>query len=485
MWPVSTLRRSLIWLGMLALQGLAFSLLGASGRGDDRPNILFILLDDLGKEWVSAYGAEDIRTPHVDALAATGTKFENFYVMPQCTPTRLSFLTGQYPFRHGWVNHWDVPRWGGGAHYDWERNPSIARTMQQAGYRTAVAGKWQINDFRVQPEAMRDLGFDAYCMWTGGEGNHPESNERYWNPYVHTREGSFVREGKYGDDLFVEFLIDFMRRHRNEPMFLYYPMCLPHDPFVTTPAERDVTTMLDKHKAMVRYADQLTGRLIQALDDLGLRDDTIIVWSTDNGTNSQITGTRHGRPVKGAKAETTEAGICVPLIVNSPGRVPAGKVSHALLTIADLLPTFAEVARTQPEAQYVYDGKPAAAALLGQADRSPHEWILAMGGRNHARLTEAGVENANVFRDRVLRDERYKLHVDTNRRPVALFDLLDDPWEERNLIESEDPAVVAALAHLSRPIATFPERDNDPIYRPLPPQPWDVPVTARSQVWKN
>lgn len=473
------------WLRLLVIAGLALPLLAASERRDDRPNILFILLDDLGKEWVSAYGTEDIRTPHVDALAASGTRFENFYVMPQCTPTRLSFLTGQYPFRHGWVNHWDVPRWGGGAHYDWERNPSIARVMKQAGYRTAVAGKWQINDFRVQPEAMREAGFDEYCMWTGGEGDNPKSEERYWNPYVHTKEGSAIRQKKFGDDLFVDFLIDFMRQNRDQPMFLYYAMCLPHTPFVATPAEPAVTTTLDKHKAMVRYADHLTGRLVTALDELGLREDTLVIWTTDNGTVGSITGTRHGRAVKGAKAQTSEAGICVPFIVNSPGRVPAGKVSTALLTIADMLPTFAAIAGTTPDTSFVYDGKPAVAALLGQEERSPHEWILAMGGGNHARLTKNGVENAYVYRDRVLRDERFKLYVDTQRQPARLFDLRSDPWEEHNLIASEDPEAVAALARLSQPLATFPIRDNDPIYTPLQTQPWDVPVTAESQVWKK
>lgn len=473
------------WLRVLAVSGLAVPLLAASERRDDRPNILFILLDDLGKEWVSAYGAEDIRTPHIDALAATGTRFENFYVMPQCTPTRLSLLTGQYPFRHGWVNHWDVPRWGGGAHYDWERNPSIARVMQRAGFRTAVAGKWQINDFRVQPEAMRDVGFDAYCMWTGSEGNNPQSDERYWDPYVHTKEGSALRPGTFGDDLFVDFLIDFMRQNRDQPMFLYYAMCLPHSPFVATPAEPGVTTTLDKHKAMVRYADQLTGRLVKALDEFGLRDNTIVVLTTDNGTAATITGTRHGRAVKGAKGQTSEAGVCAPFIVNSPGRVPAGKVSPALLTIADLLPTFAAIAGAEPDSSFVYDGKPAVAALLGQENRSPHEWILAMGGGNDARLTKKGVENAYVYRDRVLRDERFKLYVDTQRRPVQLFDLASDPWEKRNLIASEDPEAVAALARLSQPLATFPERDNDPIYMPLAPQAWDVPVTAESEVWKK
>ncbi|MBT5168049.1 MAG: sulfatase-like hydrolase/transferase, partial [Opitutales bacterium] len=95
-----------------------------NGQGERKPNVVFILVDDLGKEWVSAYGADNVVTPNIDALAATGMKFSNAYVMPQCTPTRLSFMTGQYPYRHGWVNHWDVPRWGGGCSYDWKRNPS-------------------------------------------------------------------------------------------------------------------------------------------------------------------------------------------------------------------------------------------------------------------------------------------------------------------------------------------------------------------------
>jgi len=108
-----------------------------------------------------------------------------------------------------------------------------------------------------------------------------------------------------------------------------------------------------------------------------------------------------------------------------------------------------------------------------------------MGGKNEARLTEAGVENAYVYRDRVLRNERFKLYVDTQRRPVKLFDLLNDPWEEKNVMASSDSAAVAALVSLSRPLSQFPLRDRDPIYRPLPAQPWDVPISAKRQVWKK
>jgi arylsulfatase A-like enzyme len=268
-------------------------------------------------------------------------------------------------------------------------------------------------------------------------------------------------------------------------MFLYYPMCLPHTPFTTTPAEPSVTGNLERHRAMVRYADQLVGRLVDALDELGLRQDTLVVVTTDNGTVGNITGTRLGRKVKGGKSNTTEPGICVPLIVNGPGRVAAGKTSAALLSIADFLPTFAELAETQPQPGYTYDGRAAVAALLGREDRSPHSWILAMGGKNDARLTRDGVQNAWIYRDRVLRDERFKLHVDTRRQLTALYDLAEDPGEERNLIASQDPVVAAARARLSAPLAGFPERDRDPIYTPLPPQPWDVKITAESQVWKK
>jgi arylsulfatase A-like enzyme len=139
-----------------------------------KPNILFILLDDMGKEWVSQYNADDIDTPNIDLLAKNGMQFNNAWSMPQCTPSRVTFMTGQYPFRHGWVNHYDVPRWGHGANFDSEKNPSIAKIMKKAGYKTCIAGKWQINDFRLQPEAMVSHGFDDYCMWTGGEGGNIE-----------------------------------------------------------------------------------------------------------------------------------------------------------------------------------------------------------------------------------------------------------------------------------------------------------------------
>ena len=111
-----------------------------------KPNILFIMVDDLGKDWISCYGADEINTPNIDRLAKGGIKFHNAWSMPQCTPTRATLLTGQYPWRTGWVNHWDVPRWGVG-YFDWANYTTFANVMKSADYSTAIAGKWQINDF--------------------------------------------------------------------------------------------------------------------------------------------------------------------------------------------------------------------------------------------------------------------------------------------------------------------------------------------------
>ena len=167
----------------------------------EKPNIIFIMLDDLGKEWIGCYGADDIKTPHIDALAESGLTFNKAWSMPQCTPTRVTLLTGQYPWRTGWVNHWDVPR-GGVAYFDWEKHTTFATLMKSAGYKTAVAGKWQINDFRVEPEALKKHGFDDWCMWTGYEAQNTRSKNRYWDPYVHTRDGSKTWEGKFGPDIY-------------------------------------------------------------------------------------------------------------------------------------------------------------------------------------------------------------------------------------------------------------------------------------------
>ncbi|MEL7121965.1 MAG: sulfatase-like hydrolase/transferase [Bacteroidota bacterium] len=478
-------------LTIISLLALLSACNNESQKGEianSRPNILFILVDDLGKEWISAYGASDISTPNIDALAKSGMLFNNVYSMPQCTPSRLTLLTGQYPFRHGWVNHWDVPRWGGGAHFDERTYPNLSLKIKAAGYKTCIAGKWQIDDFRVEKDAVRKVGFDEFCMWTGYETGIPESAERYQNPYIFTQDGSKTYPNDFGPDVLKDFIIDFIKRNKEEPMFIYYPMVLPHVPLVDTPDEQ-ADTDLGKHKAMVRYTDKILGEIVESLEETKIRDNTLIVWTTDNGTAGKITGTYQGRKVKGGKSKTTEPGICAPFIVSWPDQIESNQTSDALIDFTDLFPTFLDIAGytfQNLEEGHVIDGKSFKDVLMGKSKKSKREWILGMGGGNHARLTDKGVENQYVFRDRVIRNERYKLYINSQRKPEKFIDLWEDPLELNNLLDSLNTASRRDnYSKLENVIKDFPERDQDPIYRPNAPQAWDVEITAKSQVWKK
>ena len=439
------------------------------------PNLVLIMVDDLGPEWISCYGGEGIETPNIDKLAEGGTLFRNAYSMPQCTPTRVTLLTGQYPFRHGWTNHWDVPRWGAGCHFDPGLNVTFARLLRDAGYATAIAGKWQINDFRVQPKILLRHGFDEWSMWTGGEGGNPVSNERYWNPYVYTNKAtSRTYQGRFGPDIFNEFLVGFVHRNKERPMLLYYPMALTHGPLVPTPHEPFADTPIERHKAMVRYTDYLVGRLVKAFDDAGIRENTIVFLTTDNGTGRRITGRMNGRLVQGGKASLTENGPRQPFIVNGPGLVPAGVETDELTDFSDLLPTFCELAGVPLPEGTPLDGKSIAKLVLGKDRTGPRDWILAMGF-GAAVLDEKGVRGVREYAPRVIRDKRYKIHVhDGDVR--ELYDLAQDPGETKNLLNSDQSEHRTALRKLFRVAETLPDRDARPRYAPLPAQPWDVTI---------
>jgi len=319
---------------------------------------------------------------------------------------------------------------------------------------------------------MRQHGFDDWCLWTGFEGGNPPSAKRYWDPYINTPKGSKTCEGKFGPDVYTDFLIDFAKRHRAEPMFLYFPMCLTHGPLVHTPDEPDVKQPLDKHKAMVRYVDTLVGRLVDAIERLGIRERTIIIFTTDNGTSGGLGGTRNGRKVKGGKGKKVEAGCCAPFIVNGPTRVPAGVKTDALTDFTDLLPTFIELAGGSVPQGTVVDGVSIAPLLQGKAEDSPRQWIMALG-HGPARLDERGVRGQYDYASRVIRDKRYKVWVDTDGKIERLHDLQADPWEQTNLIDSDRPAHVTAKKRFQQVIDSLPAKDGRPKYRPRPGRPWE------------
>ena len=491
---VGSIKAGLALSALVIGMGLTATVEASSAkRAEQRqPNILFFLADDIGKEWVSVYGADLIETPNLDKLAAEGMLFDNVYATPQCTPSRASLLTGQYPFRTGWINHWDTPRWGH-AYLDPNLLPSAGNMLQDAGYKTAAAGKWQLDDYRRNPDAMAEHGFDHYTMWTGYESNNPSSASRYYDPSIHTEEGTKVYKGKFGPDIFSDRLLEFMDENQDNPWYAYYPMVLPHDPFGPTPHEpervnEDGTpkTARQFFKSYVRYMDYIVGKMVNHLEETGQLDNTIIVWTGDNGTSRLITGYRDGVRVPGGKQTTRESGVNVPFIVSGAG-VPKGVVTDALVDFTDLLPTFVDLGGGKMPESFEFDGRSFADLIQGRADDSDREWILAMGGLGNARVSENGVENEWYFRDRVLRDKRYKVYIEAGqrRRVERMFDLQNDPYELNDIYDSDEPHVVEARERLHSVIDSFPRADADHIYtkKPLDPK-YDHEQQVFSGKWK-
>jgi arylsulfatase A-like enzyme len=451
-------------------------------KSSTKPNILFIMVDDLGKEWISCYGAEDIKTPNIDALAAGGMKFNNAYSMPSCTSSRTMLLTGKYPWRNGYVNHWDVPRWGV-AYFDWKmkENTTFARLMKNLGYATCAAGKWQINDFRIEPQAMKKHGFDDWAMWTGAEAGNEPSDKRFQDAYINTPEGSETYAGKFGPDIYTDHLIKFMRKHKEAPMCLYYPMALVHRPWVATPDEPNPKSRLERHKAMVRYVDKMVGKLIKSLDELKIRDRTIVIFTTDNGTTGGrvgFTATRNGKEVAGAKGEQSEAGVCAPFIVNCPGIVSEGVETDGLTDFSDMLPTFLEFGGGEPPKDLIIDGTSIAPIILGKKTDSERKWIMALGG-GAGRVTKDGVRGSEIFGARVIRDKRYKVWISTEKKIIRLHDLKKDPWEKTNLLDSELAVHTRTLQKFQAVVDSLPDKDAHPLYEPRASNPWDKKLRGR------
>jgi arylsulfatase A-like enzyme len=461
-------------LNLIVIHLLLCIALPACTVDQEKPNIIFILIDDLGKEWISCYGSSSVRTPNIDHIAETGMLFHNVWSMPQCTPSRVALLTGQYPYTNGWINHFDVPRWGHGARFDAGINPCFPKNLRGAGYYTCAAGKWQINDFRLEPEAMVEAGFDEYCMWTGGEGgNESISDERYWDPYIHTREGSRTYKGAFGPDIFCDFITAFMEKNRDHPMFIYYPMVLTHTPFVHTPAEPEVRTRFEKHRAMVRYTDLIIGRILSAMDSLKIIDNTYLFITTDNGTTRGMIGERNGEYIRGGKAYLTDNGINAPFVALCPDRAE-GAETDVLVDFTDIYPTFIDLAGLDISPDDPIEGSSFASILRGGEQGRPRDWILSMGG--HPAMIGPGgrVKNYFSFRDRVIRDDRYKVYIDTLRQIHRVYDLEKDPYEINNLVD--DLSLVQALIEKFRAVLDgLPPDDQHPRYNKLGKGFYDIP----------
>jgi len=378
--------------------------LAALGYADQRPNILLIMADDLGYECLGAYGGHSYRTPNLDALAVSGLRFDNCFSTPKCSPSRVTILTGRYTVR-------TTMKWG---HIPKDEF-TFGHILQQAGYATALTGKWQLGRIVDDPERVQRFGFQESAVWAWHEG------PRYWQPMIYRNDKLMTDvKDRYGPDVYTDFLIEFMERNRDRPFLAYYPMCLTHYPKRNErpPKDRPHLTFVE----MVNSMDAMVGKLVDALDRLDLRDRTLILFTADNGSPTSEVSLLGDRKVKGGKAKLTDNGTRVPLIANWPGTVPSGKANGDLIDFTDFLPTLANLAGTKLPAGVVVDGHSFAAQLRGEEGR-PREWVF----------TEW---SGKAW----VRDTCWKLY-----RSGQLYDMRHDPEEKHPLPEHEAHDVRARL----------------------------------------
>ncbi|MCY2976776.1 MAG: sulfatase-like hydrolase/transferase [Planctomycetota bacterium] len=405
------------------------------------PNVILILADDLGAKELGCYGNAEHHTPNLDRMAADGVRFETFFAMPLCTPTRVALMTGQYGFHSGFLGMsnkafrppQNTPEASIFNHF------TVGDLMKSAGYVTAQVGKWQLAG--EVPTLIHDCGFDEYRMWayehnlpTGVTHDASKSNEngnpRYWHP-------SIVENGKhlpttadqYGPDLFNAFAIDFAKRHKSQPFFIYYTSVLTHGPHVETPDPNHAGKKLESgFKTNLEYFDYLMGQLRNGLKAEGLAENTYILLVGDNGTGGDGKGT------------VTELGARVPGIFLGP-TVKKGLTSMAVADLTDIMPTLAAISGAKLPTDRPFDGHSLLPVLNG-AQVKHRDWIY-----------------SHLDDGRLLRDDRWLLQIGMHGAGEKFFDCgaSRNGIDYTDVSDSKEPQVIAARARFAAILATIPE----------------------------
>ncbi len=421
----------------LSLLLVALCLLaGSCDRQSPKPNILLILADDVGREMFSSYGGTSYQTPNIDKLASESMRFEHVYSAVVCHPTRITLMTGRYPFRFG------EPAWG--SFPEEAEKQTFAHEFKKAGYATAVAGKWQLCLMKEEPDHPHRLGFDEYCLFGWHEG------PRYHNPLI-WQNGEIRQDvaDRYGPDVYSDFLIDFMERNQHRPFLAYYPMALIHDVSddFEPPPPFGPEGRYENVKEMTVEMDRIVGKLLRALDELGLASHTMVIYTTDNGTNhTSILGHENGEffeetvysiingeEVAGGKTKITDWGIRVPTFIRWPGHIQAGSVCDELIDFSDFLPTFNDILDLPPP-DYSIDGQSFAGIFTGD-NYSPRQWVYS---------EHQGMKY-------MVRSKNWKLLPDGK-----LFDMRSDIHEQNPIMEDDDtPASARARSTLDSIMTTL------------------------------
>jgi arylsulfatase A len=345
----------------------------AAAEEGKRPNIVLVMADDLGYECIGANGSE-YKTPNLDKLAAGGVRFTNCFANPLCTPSRVKIMTGQYNVRN-YVKFGLLPR----------GEVTFAHQLKKAGYATAIAGKWQLGK---EKDAPQHFGFDESCLWQHTrDARHTGTgiDSRFSNPALEINgEPVNYNNGEYGPRVCADFLCTFIEKNKDRPFLVYFPMILTHCPFFPTPDSKDwdpkskgSPTYKGDAKYfgdMATYMDRSVGQIVAKLDELGLRESTLVIFTGDNGTDKPVVTQMDGRRIVGGKGTMADEGTRVPLIASWPGAIKKGLLTDELVDFTDMMPTLCEATGAALPEGYPGDGRSILPTLRGEPGRD-RPWV--------------------------------------------------------------------------------------------------------------
>ncbi len=429
---------------LLALLGLLFGC--ASTRP---PNIILILTDDQGHGDIGVHGNDKIRTPNLDRFAREGIEFSRLYTSPVCSPTRAALMTGRYYYRTGVIH---TSRGGAKMHGD---EVTGAERLRATGYRTGIFGKWHLGD--TYPMRPQDQGFDEVLIHkSGGIGTGPDSPSNYFNPRLWHNGVAHLTSG-YCTDVFFEAASAFIEARRAEPFFVYLPTNAPHAPldvpdgYVEPYRKMGLDDTTARVYAMVQNIDDNIGKLLQRLEALGLRDDTVVMFLSDNGAQQE----RFNAGLRGRKGWTYEGGIRSNAFVQWPGHWQGGRKIDRIAADIDVVPTLLDVAGVPRPEPPELDGVSLVPLLSGRADAGswPERTLFAQSHR--------GLE-PKLFQNAAAITQRWKLVatpgtfnaedlVTSATDPkMELYDIEADPAESHDRAREEPQRLTALRAEYER-----------------------------------
>ena len=420
------------FLKTLSLGAAAVALPGPIASAADkqrsaRPNIIVILTDDQGYGDLSSYGAKDLKTPHLDALMAAGARMNNFYAnCPVCSPTRAALLTGRYPDMvgvPGVIRTHKRSNWG---HMIPEAT-LLPKLLKPAGYHTAIVGKWHLG--LEAPNTPIPRGFDHFHGYLGDMMDDYYKHRRHGINYMTLGEKTIDPKG-HATDLFTQWAVDYIKQRAKspKPFFLYLAYNAPHTPIQppkdwlkrVKEREKGISDKRARLVALIEHLDDGIGKVIAALKETAQADDTLVIFTSDNGGQSNV-GANNGS-LNGGKQQMLEGGIRVAMCAVWPGKIKPGSRCDEVAMTMDLFPTVCEAAGAKID--YPIDGVSILDGLLGRKFKIPDRYLFWM------RLEGGGYKGKIYY---AVRHGRWKLMQNKQSEPMRLYDLQEDPGETKPL----------------------------------------------------